>query len=151
MIRSHLTICQDQFIYDLYSQSLRHFKLCALGKSYGLLVGKPEGRGPLGRPRRRSVDNRSWVRQRTIPSDRRLSAKLVPTFAYKRCHTVSVKDPYGRILGFLDRNRYYFFKVAPQLYWRGWVEPVPDPLIRKSGSAGNRTRTSGSVAMNFDH
>jgi hypothetical protein len=28
---------------------------------------------------------------------------------------VSVTDPYGRILGFLDRNRYVFFQVAPQL------------------------------------
>jgi hypothetical protein len=35
----------------------------------------------------------------------------------------------------------YFFKVAPQLCSRGWVDPVPDPLLlRKSGSAGNRTR-----------
>jgi hypothetical protein len=32
------------------------------------------------------------------------------------------------------------------------VDPVPDPLLlRKSGSAGNRTRTSGSVTRNFDH
>jgi hypothetical protein len=32
------------------------------------------------------------------------------------------------------------------------VDPVPDPLlIRKSGSAENRTRTSGSVARNSDH
>jgi hypothetical protein len=32
------------------------------------------------------------------------------------------------------------------------VGPVPDPLLlRKSGSAGNRTRTSGSVARNSDH
>jgi heme/copper-type cytochrome/quinol oxidase subunit 2 len=32
------------------------------------------------------------------------------------------------------------------------VDPFPDPLLlRKSGSAGNRTRTSGSVARNFDH
>jgi hypothetical protein len=31
------------------------------------------------------------------------------------------------------------------------VDPVPDPLLlRKSGSAGNRTRTSGSVASNSD-
>jgi hypothetical protein len=30
--------------------------------------------------------------------------------------------------------------------------PVPNPLLlRKSGSAGNRTRTSGSVAKNPDH
>jgi hypothetical protein len=37
-------------------------------------------------------------------SDRRLSAKLVPTFAGRGCHMVSVTDPYGRILGFLDRE-----------------------------------------------
>jgi hypothetical protein len=70
-------------------------------------------------------------------SDRRLSAKLVPTFADRGCHVVSVTDPYVRILGFLDRSRHYFFQVAPQLYSRGWVDPVPDPvLLRKSGSAG---------------
>jgi hypothetical protein len=37
------------------------------------------------------------------PSDRRFSAKLVPTFADRGCHVVSVTDPYGRILEFLDR------------------------------------------------
>jgi hypothetical protein len=32
------------------------------------------------------------------------------------------------------------------------VDPVPDPLILgKSGSPGNRVRTSGSVARNSDH
>jgi hypothetical protein len=32
------------------------------------------------------------------------------------------------------------------------VDPVPDPLlVRNSGIAGNRTRTSGSVARNYDH
>jgi hypothetical protein len=37
------------------------------------------------------------------------------------------------------RNRYYFFPVA-QLYSRGWLVPVPDPLLlRKPDSAGNRT------------
>jgi hypothetical protein len=38
------------------------------------------------------------------PSDRRLSATLVPTFADTGCHMVSVTDPYGRILDFLDRS-----------------------------------------------
>jgi hypothetical protein len=38
------------------------------------------------------------------PSDRRLSAKLLPTFGDRGCHVVSVTDPYGRILGFQDRN-----------------------------------------------
>ena len=35
----------------------------------------------------------------------------------------------------------FFIQVAPQLTSRGWVDPVPDPLLlRKSGSAGDRTR-----------
>jgi hypothetical protein len=68
------------------------------------------------------------------PSDRRFSATLVLTFADRGCHVVSVTNPYGRILGFLDRSRYFFFQVAPQLYSRGWVDPVPYPLLlRKSG------------------
>jgi hypothetical protein len=58
------------------------------------------------------------------PSDRRLSPKLVPTFVDKECRVVNATDPQGRILGFLDRSRYYFFQVAPQLYSRGWVGPV---------------------------
>jgi hypothetical protein len=38
------------------------------------------------------------------PSDCRLSAKLVPTFADRRCHVVSVTDPCGCILSFIDRR-----------------------------------------------
>ena len=45
-------------------------------------------------------------------------------------------------LCFLDLEPLLFFiQVAPQLTSRGWVDPVPDPLLlRKSGSAGDRTR-----------
>jgi hypothetical protein len=43
-------------------------------------------------------------------SDRRLSAKGLPTFADRQCHVVSVTDPYGRILTFLDRSRYFRIK-----------------------------------------
>jgi hypothetical protein len=65
---------------------------------------------------------------------------------------VSMKNPYNRILGFLDWSCYFFFQVAPQLYSQGRVDPVPDPLIlEKSGSAGNGTWASGSVARNSDH
>jgi hypothetical protein len=79
-------------------------------------------------------------------SDRSLPAKLVPIFAVRGWHMVSVTDLYGRILGFLDRNRYFFFQVAPQLYSRGWVDIVPDTLLlRKFG------RISGSVARDSDH
>jgi hypothetical protein len=49
-------------------------------------------------------------------------------------------DPYVHILDFLDRSRYFFFQVAPQLYSRGWVDPVPDPvLLRKSSGTRNLT------------
>jgi hypothetical protein len=65
---------------------------------------------------------------------------------------VSETHPYGRILGFLDRSRYISFQGAPQLHSRGLVDLVPDTVLhRKSGGAENRTRTSGSVARNFDH
>jgi hypothetical protein len=50
------------------------------------------------------------------PSDRRLPAKLVPTLVERGCHVVSVTDPYGRNLGYLNLSRYFFFQVAPQLY-----------------------------------
>jgi hypothetical protein len=44
-------------------------------------------------------------------------------------------------LSFLDRSRYFFFQIAPHLSSQGWMDPVPDPLLlRKSGSARNRTR-----------
>jgi hypothetical protein len=35
-----------------------------------------------------------------------LSAKLVPTFADRGIHVVSVTDPHCRVLGFVDRSRY---------------------------------------------
>jgi hypothetical protein len=57
--------------------------------------------------------------ERYRPSDRRMSAKLVPTFAERGCRVVSATDPHGRILGSPDRSRYYYFQVAPQLYSRG--------------------------------
>jgi hypothetical protein len=61
------------------------------------------------------------VRERNIPTERQplvgnVSANLL---RIEGCHMVSVTDPYGRILGSLDRSRYYFFQVAPQLYSRG--------------------------------
>jgi hypothetical protein len=84
-------------------------------------------------------------------SERHMSAKLVPTFADTGCRVVSSMDPHGRILGFLGRSRYFFFQVVSQLYSRGRVDPVPDPLLlTKSGSPGNRTRTSRSAARSYD-
>jgi hypothetical protein len=68
------------------------------------------------------------------------------------CNMVSMTHRYDRILGFVDFRRYYFFQVAPQLCSRDGMDPVPDPLLlRKSGSDGNRTRTSESVAKKSEH
>jgi hypothetical protein len=73
----------------------------------------------------------SSVSKRTIPTERPPLVSEVSTnfFADRGCHVVSLTYPYSRILGFLDRSHYYFFQVAPQLYSRGWVDPVPDPLL----------------------
>jgi hypothetical protein len=50
------------------------------------------------------------------PSDRRLSAKLLPTFADRACRMVSATDLHCHILDFLDRSRYFIFQVASELY-----------------------------------
>jgi hypothetical protein len=52
-------------------------------------------------------------------SDRRLSTKLVPTFADRGCHVVSMGDAYGHIFDVLDRGCHFSFQVAPQLYSQG--------------------------------
>jgi hypothetical protein len=81
-----------------------------------------------------------------------LSAKLVPTLAERgvsRSQCGGSLRPYSR---FSRQKQLLFYQVAPLLYSRGWVESVPDPIfLRKSGSAGNWTRTSGSVARPLDH
>jgi hypothetical protein len=80
------------------------------------------------------------VCEQTIPTKwLLLVSEIMPTFVDRGCRVVSAMDPHGRIFGFLDHSCYYFFQVAPQLYSRSWVDPVPDPLLlRKSSSAGNR-------------
>jgi hypothetical protein len=58
-----------------------------------------------------SLNSMVWVRERTIPTEQPLlSAKWLPTFADRGCNVVSVTDPYGRILGYLDRSRYFSIK-----------------------------------------
>jgi hypothetical protein len=92
--------------------------------TYDRLLGKSTGRNTV-----------VWVASELYrPCYRYLSAKLVPNFADRGCHVITVMDPHGGILGFLDLSRYFSFEVAPQLYSRGWKGPVPDPILfRKSG------------------
>jgi hypothetical protein len=63
---------------------------------------------------------------------------------------VSVTDPYGRILGFLDRSRYFSIKQLLSCTHKAEWTPFQTHYF-SSGSAGNRTRASGSVAKNSDH
>jgi hypothetical protein len=97
------------------------------------------------------------VHERTIPTKQPpLLAKLVPTFVHRGCRVVSTADLHSRILGFLDQSLYNFFQVAPQLYSRGWMGPIPDPqllrnLVAQRIEPENRTRASGSVGKNSDH
>jgi hypothetical protein len=93
------------------------------------------------------------VRKQTTPTERPPLVSEVSDnfFADRGHHVVSVTNPYGSILGFLDRSHYYFFQVPPQLYSRGWVDPVPDPLLFfflycpgiEPGTSGSVVRYSG--------
>jgi hypothetical protein len=84
----------------------------------------------------------AFVRKRTIPTERpslvgEVSANFLPiegvAWSVQRI-------PTAVNLGFLDRSRYFSIQVAPQLSSRGWVNPVPDPLLlRIFDSSGNRT------------
>jgi hypothetical protein len=67
---------------------------------------------------------------------------LVPTFADRWLSRGQRGESLTAVnLSFLDWSRYFFLQVAPHLSSRGWVDPVPDPLLlRKFSSAGNQTR-----------
>jgi hypothetical protein len=66
------------------------------------------------------LNSLALVRERTIKTERPpLVAEIIASFCGYRCRVVSTQDPCGRILAFLDRSRYCFFQVAPQLYSRG--------------------------------
>jgi hypothetical protein len=82
------------------------------------------------------------VCKRTIPTERPplVSEVSANFFVDRGCHVVSVTNPYGHIIGFLDRSRYCFFRVIPQMYSRGSVGPVPDTILFFLVVPGNRTR-----------
>jgi hypothetical protein len=52
-----------------------------------------------------------WVRERTIPTERPpLVGEVISNFCGQRVPRGQRTDPYGRILGFLDRSRYFSIK-----------------------------------------
>jgi hypothetical protein len=82
----------------------------------------------------------------------RLLVKLIPTFEDRGCRLVSATDPHCRILGFLDRSRYCFFKwfliCTHEAEWTPFqTHYFPENLVAQ----GIETLTSGSVARNSDH
>jgi hypothetical protein len=71
-----------------------------------------------------------WVRERTIPTERPpLVGEVIANFLRIEGATWSasrILRPYSR---FSRQEPLRFYQVAPQLYSRGWVDPVPDPLL----------------------
>jgi hypothetical protein len=47
------------------------------------------------------------------------------------CRVVSAADPYGRILGFLDRSRHFFFQAARQIVLTRLSGPRSRPTTQK--------------------
>jgi hypothetical protein len=115
-----------------YNEPLESLLLCCVRHSpvsrhfLPLIILWPLRQKRLVHPKRRlaidrlkTKENLTWSESASEiyrPSDRRLSAKLVPAFEDTGCHVVGVMDPYGRNLAFIDRSRYFFYQVAPQLY-----------------------------------
>jgi hypothetical protein len=91
------------------------------------------------------------VRERTIPTERPpLVGEVIAHFLRIEGATWSSWRVPTAVFSVSRQEPLLFHQVAPQLYSRGWVGPIPDPLLF-SGSAVNRTRASGSVAKNSDH
>jgi hypothetical protein len=62
-----------------------------------------------------------WVRERTTPAERPpLVGEVIGQLLRIEGATRSVWRRQESLL---------FYQVAPQLYSRGWVQPVPDPLL----------------------
>jgi hypothetical protein len=104
----------------LYFLALSSYLFSLENRDYGR-------RGSTALTTRHPSIHNSWtesVSELYRQSDCRLSAKLVPIFAYRESHVVSVTDPYSRILGFLDWSRYFFFKVAPNCTYEAEWTPL---------------------------
>jgi hypothetical protein len=98
-----------------------------------------------------------WVRERTIPTERppivgEVIANLFGLRVPRGQRDGSLR-PYSR---FSRQEPLLFYQVAPQLYSRGWVDPVPDPLLfppppENLVVPGIEPGASGSVAKHSDH
>jgi hypothetical protein len=92
----------------------------------------------------RGLSPRANYTDRKIAACQRSQCQL---FADRGCHIVSVTDPYGCNLGFLDRSRYFFFQVAE------WTPFQIRYFSEYPVAPGIEPGTSWSVAWNWplDH
>jgi hypothetical protein len=86
------------------------------------------------------------------PSDRRLSAKLVPNIAAREVSRGQRGGCLGPESRFSSPEPLPFLSCNSSFVLTRLSVPRSRPLlVRKSGSAGNRTRISGFIARNSDH
>jgi hypothetical protein len=83
-----------------------------------------------------------------------LSAKLVPTFKDRECYVIIVKHSYGRILGFLDWSRYFFYIFYKWLlnctHEAEWI-PFQTHYLENLVAQGIEQGSTVSVAKNSGH
>jgi hypothetical protein len=92
---------------------------------------------------RQKLNSVALVRKRTIPTELPpLVGEVSANFCwYRESRGRCNASPRPLISVFQSRSRYFSIQIAPQSYWWGWLDPVPDPLLlRKCDSAGKRTR-----------
>jgi hypothetical protein len=78
----------------------------------------------------KKLNSMVWVRERTIPTER------LPLVGEVIANVCGYRVPRGQRDGslrsysrFSRQEPLLFYQVAPQLWSRGWVDPVPDPLL----------------------
>jgi hypothetical protein len=92
------------------------------------------------------------VYEQTILTERPpFVGKVSAKFVHTECSVVSAMNPRGRILGFLDRSRYFFFQVTPQLYSWGWVDPITGPLLLAEPAQNYRVWLNGLRTADVMH
>jgi hypothetical protein len=110
----------DQWDRRFYSESINWVEQFSLNSCYLIWSSKLK------------LNSMVWVRERTIPTERPpLVGEVIANFCGWRVPR-GQRDgsllPYSR---FSTQEPLLFYQVAPQLYSRGWVDPVPDPLLSR--------------------
>jgi hypothetical protein len=71
-----------------------------------------------------------WVRERTISTERPpLVGEVIANFLRRGGATWSAWRIPTAVFSVSRQEPLLFYQVAPQLYSRSWVDPVPDPLL----------------------